>query len=45
MARVAKVVVWSLLVLFSVSVVGCHTIRGAGQDVQGAGRAIEHATE
>jgi predicted small secreted protein len=45
MNRMAKVVVWCLLVLFSVSVVGCHTIRGAGQDVEGAGEAVQRATE
>ncbi len=46
MSRMAKAVVWCLLVLFSVSVVtGCHTIRGAGEDVEGAGEAVQRATE
>ena len=45
MKRVAKVIVWCLLIGFSVSVAGCHTIHGAGQDVQSAGRAVERATE
>ena len=45
MNHVAKVIVWCLLVLFSISIVGCHTVRGAGEDVQSAGRAVERATE
>jgi len=45
MKRLTKWVLWGLLVLISVSAVGCHTIRGAGQDVEGAGRAVERATE
>jgi len=46
MNRTARVIVWCLLTLFSVSVVaGCHTIRGAGEDVEGAGEAVQRATE
>ena len=46
MTRMAKAVVWCLLTLFSISVVaGCHTIRGAGEDVEGAGKAVQRATE
>jgi predicted small secreted protein len=45
MNRMAKGVVWCLLALFSISIAGCHTIHGAGQDVEGAGRAVERATE
>ena len=42
-----KVVVWSWLLLSLAGLVltGCHTVRGAGEDIQGAGRAIERATE
>jgi len=46
MNRMAKVIAWCLLLaVFSVSVVGCHTIHGAGEDVEGAGRAVERAAE
>ena len=45
MNRTAKAIVWGLLVLFSISLAGCHTVQGAGEDVQGAGRAVERATE
>ena len=27
------------------SVTGCHTVRGAGEDIQSGGRAIERAAE
>jgi predicted small secreted protein len=42
-----KVVVWLWLSLSLGSLVltGCHTVRGVGEDIQGAGRAIERATE
>jgi len=42
-----KVVVWSWLVLCLAGIVltGCHTVRGAGEDIQGAGRSIERAAE
>ncbi len=34
-----------LLCVLSVLAAGCHTTRGFGQDVQGAGRGIENATK
>ncbi len=42
-----RVIVWSwlLLCLGGLALTGCHTIRGAGEDIQGAGRAIERAAE
>lgn len=43
MNRLAKVILWCLLALISVSAVGCHTIHGAGEDVESAGRAVERA--
>jgi predicted small secreted protein len=45
MNRLVKVIPWCLLVAFGASVVGCHTIHGAGEDVAQAGRAIERATD
>ena len=47
MKSLRKIVVWSWSLLFLCSLVltGCHTVRGAGEDIQGAGRAIERATE
>ncbi len=42
-----KVMIWSwlLLCLSGVALTGCHTVRGAGEDIQSAGRAVEHAAE
>lgn len=42
-----KVVIWSwlLLCLSGMVVAGCHTAHGAGEDIAGAGRSIERATE
>jgi predicted small secreted protein len=34
-----------LLSLGSFVLAGCHTVRGAGEDIQGAGRAVERATD
>jgi predicted small secreted protein len=34
-----------LVCVMSVLAAGCHTTRGFGQDVQGAGRGIENATK
>jgi len=45
MKCVTKVIVWCLLVLFSFSIVGCNTMRGAGEDVEGAGRAVQRAVD
>jgi predicted small secreted protein len=42
-----RVIVWSwlLLCLGGTVLTGCHTVQGAGEDIQGAGRAIERAAE
>lgn len=47
MNRIRMVVIgsWLMLALGSLVLTGCHTVHGAGEDIQGAGRAIEHATE
>lgn len=34
-----------LIVLFLTSLMGCHTIHGAGQDIESAGKSIEKATD
>ena len=36
---------WLLLCLSGVLLTGCHTVHGAGEDIEGAGRSIERATE
>ena len=47
MATLRRVVVGLglLLYLSGVLLTGCHTVRGAGEDIQGAGRSIERAAE
>lgn len=47
MSVVRKVMIWSWLLfcLSSVVLTGCHTVRGAGEDIESAGRTIERATE
>ncbi len=47
MSLLRKVMIWSwLLLCFSgVALTGCHTAHGAGEDIAGAGRSIERATE
>lgn len=47
MKALRKVVVWSwlLLCLSGLVLTGCHTVEGAGEDIQGAGRAIENAAD
>ncbi len=34
-----------LMVLFLSVLAGCHTLHGAGEDIEGAGRSIERATD
>ena len=35
-----------LLLIFLLTVLmGCHTLHGAGEDIEGAGRSIERATD
>jgi predicted small secreted protein len=43
--RRAVLGLWLLLCLSGVLLTGCHTVHGAGEDIQGAGRSIERATE
>jgi len=31
--------------LLSISTVGCHTVKGAGRDIQRGGQAVEEAAE
>lgn len=47
MSLLKRIMIWSwlLLCLSGVALTGCHTVRGAGEDIESAGRAIEHATE
>ncbi len=45
MLDVRKLIFWCLLVLFTVSAFGCHTIQGVGQDIERAGAALENALE
>ena len=47
MGRFQRVVVWSwlLLCLSGLVLTGCHTVEGAGEDIQAAGRSIERAAE
>jgi predicted small secreted protein len=42
-----RFIVWSglLLCLGGIVLTGCHTVQGAGEDIQGAGRSIERAAE
>jgi len=37
----AKVIVWCVLALLSISMVGCNTMRGAGEDVEDLGEGVE----
>ncbi|WP_458524535.1 entericidin A/B family lipoprotein [Onishia taeanensis] len=41
-----RLIALTLLTLFSVSLLsGCNTVRGAGEDIQQGGQAIEEAAE
>jgi predicted small secreted protein len=40
-----KTIAALLVLAFSLVLAGCNTIRGAGQDIQKAGSAIEDATK
>jgi len=44
MRRSRKIILWCLLAAICVSVLGCHTVRGAGEDIEAAGQAIQKAT-
>jgi predicted small secreted protein len=45
MKRIHKIVLWCLLLVSCLSLFGCHTVRGVGQDIESAGRAISHVGE
>ena len=45
MRRLRKIVLWCLLLVSCVSLFGCHTVRGVGEDIEAAGEAIQRATE
>ena len=45
MNRLVKVILWCLLAALPACAIGCHTAHGAGQDIAGAGHAIERATD
>lgn len=34
-----------LIFLFLIVLMGCHTLHGAGQDIESAGKSIERATD
>jgi predicted small secreted protein len=44
MRRLPKIALWCLLIALGTYACGCHTIHGVGEDIEQAGRAIEHAT-
>jgi predicted small secreted protein len=41
----SKLVTLILAVMLSVSLAGCNTVKGAGKDVQKAGKAVERAAD
>jgi predicted small secreted protein len=47
MGKFRKILMWAWLVacLWGVALTGCRTMEGAGEDIQGAGRAVERAAE
>jgi predicted small secreted protein len=45
MRRLRPWILWALLLALCVAGFGCNTIRGAGQDLERAGEAIQHAVE
>lgn len=42
---VEKVFLGFLVALFLISLPGCHTVHGVGQDIESAGKSIERATD
>jgi predicted small secreted protein len=42
---VKAILLWCLLALLSVSAIGCNTMRGAGEDVENAGEAVQRVAE
>jgi predicted small secreted protein len=45
MRHLRKIILWCLLVTICMSMLGCHTVRGVGEDMEAAGAAIQRATE
>ncbi|RKR02814.1 entericidin A/B family lipoprotein [Maricaulis maris] len=39
-----RIVTFAAVALFAVSLAGCNTIRGAGQDIERAGEAVQDST-
>ncbi len=40
-----RVILCGLLAILSVSLLGCNTVRGAGEDIQHGGEAVQRATD
>jgi predicted small secreted protein len=43
MRYLRKIILWCLLISICSSLFGCHTVRGVGEDLEAAGRAVEEA--
>ncbi len=41
MNRMVRVIMWCVLALLSISMVGCNTMRGAGEDVENLGEGMQ----
>ena len=41
-----KNLAFAILIILSIAILtGCHTVHGMGQDIEGAGKSIERATD
>ena len=40
-----KFYIWTLIVLFSATLLGCEMSKGAGKDIENAGQSIQKAVE
>ncbi len=40
-----KIIAGLMMVLFLSVLTGCHTLHGAGEDIESAGKSIERATD
>jgi len=40
-----KILAGLLMVILLTVLMGCHTLHGAGEDIEGAGKSIERATD
>lgn len=45
MTKSARTALWGVLIAFGLTVGGCNTMRGLGQDTQAAGQAVEEKAE